>query len=320
MNNFNEIKVFGLSSNLPLVKGVAKALNVDVSKSSVSRYSDGEIKLEISETVRDKDIFIVQPTSPPANDSIMELLIMIDALKRASAGRVTAVLPYFGYARQDRKTRARDPISAKLVADIITTAGADRVFTVDLHCAQVQGFFNIPVDHLNTTPLFCQYYNDNLPDLINTVAVSPDVGSVPRVRKFAEPLNMPLAIIDKRHKRDGANEIFNIIGDVKDKDVVIFDDIIDTGKTMVIAAELLRDKGAKSIYAASSHAVLSGDAVKKIEASCIEELVVLNTIELPESKKIPKIKVIDSSECIANAIYRIHQGLAVSVIFDDLIN
>lgn len=320
MNNLNGIKIFALSSNIPLVKDICSCLHVDLSSSSVSRYSDGEIKLDIFETVRDQDVFIVQPTSPPANDTIMELLIMIDALKRASAGRVTAVIPYFGYSRQDRKTKARDPISAKLVADIITTAGADRVLTVDLHCAQVQGFFNIPVDHLNTTPLFCDYYRNSGIDLSNVVAVSPDINSVPRVRKFAEPLGLPLAIIDRRSGRDGNNQIFNLIGDVNGKDVIIFDDMIDTAKTMVIAADALKEKGANIIYAGVSHAILSGSAISRIENAPIEELVVLNTIELSKKKQISKIKTINSSEAIANAIYRIHEGLAVSVLFDDLVD
>lgn len=318
MNNLNGIKIFALSSNILLVRDICSCLHVPLSSSNVSKYSDGETNLNINETVRDQDVFIVQPTSPPANDSIMELLIMIDALKRASAGRVTAVIPYFGYARQDRKTKARDPISAKLVADIITKAGADRVLTVDLHCAQVQGFFNIPVDHLNTTPLFCEYFKNRGLDLSNTVAVSPDINSVPKARTFAEPLGLPLAIIDRRSGRDGSNKIFNLIGDVSGKDVIIFDDIIDTAKTMCIAAEALKEKGANNIYAGVSHAVLSGSAVSRLENSPIEELVFLNTIELPKKNRISKFKTINCSEAIANAIYRIHEGLAVSVLFNDL--
>lgn len=311
------IKIFGCNGNHALAERIAGDLGLSLSKCQVAKFSDGEINVNINETVRGADVFIVQPTSAPVNDNLMELLITIDAVKRASAGRINAVIPYYGYARQDRKAKARDPISAKLVADLITSAGADRVITMDLHCAQIQGFFNIPVDHLVGMPLLAKYYEDKFGHgADDVVAVSPDLGSVARTRGFAESLDIPIAIVDKRRPKPNVSEIMNIIGDFKGKKVILYDDMIDTAGTITNAANALKEKGADEVYACCTHGVLSGAAIERIENSSIEELVVLDTVPLSPEKKISKIKQRSVARVFADAIYRIHEGLPVSKIFE----
>lgn len=315
IRNYADIKVFTCNAHPALAEEIAKCLGVTLGKSEVLRFSDGEVSVKIDEKVRGTDVFIIQPTSTPANEHLMELLIMIDAMKRASAGRITAVIPYYGYARQDRKTRARDPISSKLVADILQTAGADRVLTMDLHCSQIQGFFNIPLDHLVGMPLLTKYYTEKLGEsTADVVAVSPDLGSVGRVRGFATKLDIPIAIIDKRRPKANVSEIMNIIGDVEGKRVILVDDMIDTAGTICNAANALKERGATAVYACCTHGVLSGPALERIEASAIEELVILNTIAIPEEKKISKIKEISVAEIFADAIRRIHEEDRKSVV------
>ncbi|OQB15571.1 MAG: Ribose-phosphate pyrophosphokinase [Firmicutes bacterium ADurb.Bin193] len=310
------IKVFSANANPKLAKDIANIIGVPIGNSKVQTFSDGEISVTISETVRGSDVFLVQSTSYPVNEHIMELLIMIDAFKRASAGRVTAVIPYFGYARQDRKAKARDPISAKLVADLIATAGADRVLTMDLHAPQIQGFFNIPVDHLLGVPILVPYYAEkfagNMDDLI---VVSPDLGSVTRARQFADRLDVPLAIIDKRRPKVNVAEVMNIIGEIKDKRIILVDDMIDTAGTICQGAKALKERGAKEIYACATHAVLSGPAVERIANSDIDELLVLDTVVLPPEKKIDKIKIMSVAPVFAEAIERIYEDLSVSTLF-----
>ena len=310
------IKIFAANSNPDLAAKIAEKLELPVGKSSVGMFSDGEISVNIYETVRGSDVFVVQSTCEPVNDHLMEMLIMIDAFKRASAGRVTAVIPYMGYARQDRKAKARDPISAKLVADLIATAGADRVLTMDLHAAQIQGFFNIPVDHLLGVPILAPYYAKKFGrDREDVVVVSPDLGSVTRARNFAQRLNVPLAIIDKRRPKANVSEVMNIIGDVKDKTVILVDDMIDTAGTITHGAQALMDHGAKEVYSCCTHPVLSGPAIERIEASPIKELLVLDTIALPPEKKIDKIKIKSVAPVFAEAIERIYEDLSVSTLF-----
>jgi len=313
-----DIKVFSGNSNEPLARAIADELGVPLGECDVKAFSDGEIRLDIHETVRGSDVFVVQSTSEPVNNNIMELLIMIDAFKRASAGRITAVIPYYGYARQDRKAKARDPISAKLVADIITTAGADRVLTMDLHVAQIQGFFNIPVDHLlGVPPILAPYYSEKFEgEKDNIVVVSPDLGSVGRVRSFAEGLDIPLAIVDKRRPKANVSEVMNIIGDIKDKKVILVDDLIDTAGTIVNSAKALAERGAKEIYACCTHGVLSGPAIERIAKSEIKELVVLDTIHLPPTKRIDKIKILSVAPVFADAIQRIYDDVSVSTLFN----
>lgn len=313
----SNIKIFACNANVELAKEIAKGLGLSLGQSEVTHFSDGEISIKINETIRGADVYIIQPTSQPVNDNLMEILIMIDAMKRASAGRITAVIPYYGYARQDRKARARDPISAKLVANLITTAGADRVLTMDLHCAQIQGFFDIPVDHLVGVPLLTNYYRDKFGDeLDNVVAVSPDLGSVGRTRAFATKLDIPLAIIDKRRPKANVSEIMNIIGNIEGKKCIIVDDMIDTAGTITNAANALAERGATEVDACCTHAVLSGPAIERIEKSKIKELLVLNTIELGEERRLGKIKSISVAPIFADAINRIHEGISVSKLFD----
>lgn len=311
------IKIFTGNGYPELAQDIANRLGLAIGESEVSTFSDGEISVNIKETVRGLDVFVVQPTSAPVNNNLMELLIMIDALKRASAGRITAVVPYYGYARQDRKAKARDPITAKLVADLITAAGADRVLTMDLHAAQIQGYFNIPVDNLIGAPILCDYFIEKgFKDCDDVVVVSPDLGSVTRARKFADRLNAPIAIIDKRRPKANVCEIMNIIGDIEGKRVILIDDMIDTAGTICNGANALMERGAKEVYACCSHAVLSGPAVERIEASAIKELVVLNTIHLPEEKIIDKIKTLSIAPLFAEAIKRIYEEVSVSKLFD----
>ncbi len=310
------IRIFSCNSNKELAAAIAENLGVPLGVSTVGTFSDGEIYTRIKETIRGADVYIVQSTSPPVNDNLMELLIMIDAMKRASAGHISAVIPYFGYARQDRKARARDPITAKLVANLLTTAGADRVISMDLHCNQIQGFFDIPVDHLLGGPhiadYFAEKFSGNMSDL---VVVSPDLGSVTRSRAFASRLDVPLAIVDKRRPRANVSEVMNIIGSIENKKVILTDDIIDTAGTITGAANALVERGAKEVYACCTHAVLSGPAIERIQESKITELVVLDTIRLPEEKQIEKIKMISVADIFCEAIKRIHGGLSVSELF-----
>lgn len=311
------IKIFSANSNPVLTAKIAEILGVPVGESKVCKFSDGEVSVSLGETVRGSDVFVVQSTNDPVNDRLMELLIMIDALKRASAGRITAVIPYMGYARQDRKAKARDPISAKLVADLITTAGADRVLTMDLHAAQIQGFFNIPVDHLLGVPILAPVYLERFGSgRDDVVVVSPDLGSVTRARNFANRLDCPLAIIDKRRPKANVSEVMNIIGDIKDKTVILVDDMIDTAGTIANGAKALMDFGAKEIYACCTHGVLSGPAMERIQNSPIKELLVLDTIQMPEEKKIDKIKFASVAPVFAEAIDRIYKDVSVSPLFD----
>ncbi len=310
----NEIKLFAGNSNRPLAEAIARKLNTALGDVEVSKFSDGETSVHIAETVRGRDLFIIQSTSSPVNDNLMELLIMIDAAKRASAGRITAVIPYFGYARQDRKARSRDPITAKLVADLITSAGADRVLTMDLHAAQIQGFFNIPVDNLLGGPTLYNYFADKVDE--NMIVVSPDVGSVNRARKVAERLNCQMAIIDKRRPKANVMEVMNIIGNVEGKRCLMVDDMIDTAGTIVQGAQALADKGAAEIYACCTHAVLSGPALERLESSPIKELVMLDTIHLPPEKMLPKMKILTVADKFAAAIENVYLDKPMSKIYD----
>lgn len=311
----SEIKIIAGNSNMELAQKIADYIGVNVANCQVTTFSDGEISVNINETVRGCDVFVVQSTNNPVNENLMELLIMIDALRRASAGRITAVIPYYGYARQDRKAKARDPITAKLVANLITAAGADRVLTMDLHAAQIQGYFDIPLDHLLGGSLLANYFNKkNIEDL---VVVSPDLGSVTRSRKFANQLDgeVPLAIIDKRRPKANVCEVMNLIGDVNGKNVIMLDDMIDTAGTITNAANALKEFGAKDIYACCTHAVLSGPAIERIENSAISELIVLDTIRLPKEKEIDKIKVLTVAEMFGEAIKKIFSNESLSVLF-----
>ncbi len=311
-----DFKVFSGSANDPLAKMIAKELGTELAQSEVGKFSDGETFIKINEMVRGKDCFIIQPTSEPVNDRLMELLIMIDALKRASAGRITAVIPYYGYARQDRKTRARDPITSRLVADIIEKAGCNRVLTMDLHCAQIQGFFNIPLDHMKGNPILLNYYKEKFGnDKEDLIVVAPDIGSVKRSRGFAQALDVPLSIIDKRRPEANVSEVMNIIGEVKGKRCIIVDDMIDTAGTICNAANALKQEGALEIYACCTHPVLSGPAITRIEKSAITELVVMDTLLLPDEKKIDKIKQLTVSKLLATAIRRIHDNKSISQLF-----
>ncbi len=311
-----DIKIFAGNSNKELAEEIATKVGLPLGASVVSSFSDGEIAISINEVVRGSDVFIIQSTCTPVNDNLIELLILIDALKRASAGRITAVMPYFGYARQDRKAKARDPISAKLVANLITTAGADRVLTMDLHAPQLQGFFDIPVDHLLGAPLLAQYFMKKFGNSVDdVVVVSPDIGSVGRCRKFAEKLDVPLAIIDKRRPKANVCEIMNIIGDVKGKRVILVDDMIDTGGTIVNAANALSDIGATEVYACCTHGVLSGPAIDRIRTSAIKQLITLNSIPLPKEKKISKIITLSVADVFAEAIERIYGDISISTLF-----
>ncbi len=312
-----DIKIFAGNASKHVAAQMARELGLPVGNSDVITFSDGEISVSIKESVRGSDVFVVQSTCQPVNTHIMELLIMIDALKRASAGRITAVIPYFGYARQDRKAKARDPISAKLVADLITTAGADRVLTMDLHAPQIQGFFNIPVDHLLGVPILAPYFDEKFKDCKDDViVVSPDLGSVTRARNFATKIDTHLAIVDKRRPKANVCEVLNIIGDVRGKRVVIVDDMIDTAGTLCNAAKAIIEMGgATEVYACATHGVLSGPAIERIEASVIKELVILDTIELPEEKQLDKIKVLPVAPVFAEAIERIYEDKPISPLF-----
>lgn len=310
-----DIKIFAGNSNRALAEEISEKIGLPLGVATVGTFSDGESAINIGEVVRGSDVFVVQSTCTPVNDNLVELLIMIDALKRASAGRITAVMPYFGYARQDRKARARDPISAKLVANLITVAGADRVLTMDLHTPQLQGFFDIPVDHLMGVPVMASYFKEKFDRFDDVVAVSPDVGSVTRTRKFAERLDIPIAIIDKRRPKANVSEIMNIVGDVSNKRVVLIDDLLDTGGTFVNGATALLEMGAKEVYGCCTHGVLSGLACERIDKSCIKELVILNTIPLPKDKPVGKITALSVAAIFAEAIERIYGDISISTLF-----
>ena len=312
-----DIKIFAANSTVRVSEQIAECLGLPLGKSEVSTFSDGEITVSLFESVRGSDCFIIQSTCAPVNNNIMEMLIMIDAMKRASAARITAVIPYFGYARQDRKAKARDPISAKLVADLITTAGADRVLTMDLHVPQIQGFFNIPVDHLLGAPVLSNYLKDRIGDNVDEyVAVSPDLGSVTRARTFATRLGCPLAIVDKRRQKANVSEVMNIIGDVRGKKVILIDDMVDTAGTLCNSAQALIDKGgATEVIACATHGVLSGPAIERLQNSCIKELILLDTIPLPPEKAIPKITLLPVAPLFAEAIERNYEDKPVSTMY-----
>lgn len=310
-----DIKIFSCNANKPFAEQIARSLGLPLGDMQVKTFSDGEIALSINESVRGSDVFVVQSTCQPVNNNLMELLIAIDGFKRASAGRITAVMPYFGYARQDRKAKARDPISAKLVADLITTAGADRVLTMDLHAAQIQGFFNIPVDHLLGVPLLSKYYNEKFRDIPHDqlVVVSPDLGSVTRARKFAERIDASIAIIDKRRPTANVSEVMNIIGDVRGKTCIIVDDMVDTAGTLCNAANALVTKGgATEVYAGATHGVLSGPALDRIEESVLKEMVLLDTIPMLHNTASGKLKELTVAPVFAEAINRIYSDRSVS--------
>jgi len=316
----DKIKVFTGNSNPELAKAVCRYLGVELGNSEVKTFADGEVSVTLNETVRGADVFLIQSTCKPVNDHLMELLVMIDACRRASAGRITAVIPYFGYARQDRKAKSRDPISAKLVANMLTAAGANRVLTMDLHAAQIQGFFDIPVDHLLGNPTFVEYYLNKFPEETfnhdEFVVVSPDVGSVARARAFAAKVHMGLAIVDKRRQRANVCEVMNVIGDVRGKTCILYDDIVDTAGSLCNAAKALVEVGgAKAVYACATHGVLSGPAFERIEESPIEEMVFLNTIPLTRNTPSGKLKALDVASVFARAIAHVHIGTSIADLF-----
>ena len=312
------VKVFCANANRPFAEGVCRKLWLPLGDCTVTTFADGEVSLTINESVRGSDVFLVQSTCKPVNNNLMELLIMIDACRRASAGRITAVIPYFGYARQDRKAKGRDPISAKLVANMIEAAGADRVLTMDLHAAQIQGFFDIPVDHLGSASIIAKYINQKKEetDMGDIVVVSPDLGGVTRARDLADRVNAPIAIIEKRRPRPGVAEVMNIIGDIKGKTCILVDDIVDTAGSLCGGAKALKEMGASRVFAACAHAVLTDPAVERIQKSVISELIITNTIPLPQEKQIDKIKVLSVAPLLGEAIMRIFHDVSVSRLFD----
>ena len=313
-----KLKLFTGNANPKLAKEIAEYLGLELGKAFVGKFNNGEIQVMIDESVRGKDVFVIQPTCQPANDTLMELLIMADAFKRASARHITAVVPYYGYARQDRKTRGREPITSKLVADLMTTAGITRVVTMDLHAGQIQGFFDIPVDHLGSASIIAKYINQKKQDcdMGDIVVVSPDLGGVTRARDLADRVGAPIAIIEKRRPRPGVAEVMNIIGDIKGKTCILVDDIVDTAGSLCGGAKALKQMGADRVYAACAHAVLSDPAVERIKNSVITELIITNTIPLPEEKQIDKIKVLSVAPLLGEAIMRIFHDVSVSRLFD----
>lgn len=312
----DKLKVFSLNANESLAKQVAEEIGRPLGQCSVKRFSDGEVQINIEESIRGCDVFVIQSTSNPVNEHLMELLIMLDALKRASARTINVVMPYYGYARQDRKARSREPITAKLVANLLETSGADRVIAIDLHAPQIQGFFDIPIDHLVAEPILTEYFQQKGINSDEVVVVSPDHGGVTRARKMADRLKAPIAIIDKRRPRPNVAEVMSIVGNVEGKTAILIDDIIDTAGTITIAASALVESGAKEVYACCTHPVLSGPAIERIDNSLIKELVITNTIELPESKKSPKIKQLSIAKLLADAIVRVFEEKSVSTLFD----
>lgn len=317
-DNTRELKIFSGNSNYKVANRIATSLKLPLGNAEVKTFSDGEVAVSLHESVRGANCFIVQSTCNPVNDNLMELLILIDAMKRASASQITAVIPYFGYARQDRKTHARDPISAKLVADLITTAGADRVLTMDLHAPQIQGFFNIPVDNLHGVPILASFIKNKIKShKEHYVVVSPDLGSVTRARNFANKLGIPFAIIDKRRQHANVSEVMNIIGDTKGKKVILVDDMADTSGTLCNAAKAVIEKGgAIEVTACVTHPVLSGQAIQKIEKSYIEKIYTLDTIPIDPNKLTDKFEILSVASLFAEAINRIHLNLPVSAMFD----
>ena len=316
MSHYREsrLQIFTCNSNPDLAREIADHIGVPLGDAEVGRFSDGEIHIKLNESVRGSDVYVVQSTCHPVNQHLMELLVMVDALKRASARTINVVIPYYGYARQDRKTRARDPITAKLVANLIETAGADRIITMDLHATQIQGFFDIPVDHLLGVPILSKYFIEK--QLEDVVVVSPDHGGVIRARKMAERLGAPIAIIDKRRPEPNVAEVMNIVGDVRGRTAIIIDDIIDTAGTVMLAADALIEQGAREVYACCTHPVFSGPAIERIKKANIKEMVVTNTIPLTPEKQLEKIRVLSVSPLIGEAIIRIHKELSVSKLFD----
>jgi len=315
-----ELKIFAGQSHPDFARKVCENLHISLAASKIYRFSDGEIGISIEESVRGADVYVIQSTCYPSNENLMELLIFLDALRRASAYQINVVVPYFGYARQDRKTRGREPITAKLIANLLEKAGADRVVSADLHAGQIQGFFDIPVDHLTAVPLLASYFQEKLKDEIEAgkaVVVSPDIGGVVRARRFTEPLHTDLAIVDKRRSYDIANhcEVMEIIGHVDGKVAILVDDMIDTGGTIVKAAEALMERGAKKVYAAATHAVLSGPAMERLKDSPIEEVILTDTIPLSKEKTLDKITVLSIAPLFAEAISRIHSNDSVSILF-----
>lgn len=306
--------IFSGNSNKPLANDICTSLGISLSSATVNRFSEGEIHVKINKDVRGKDVFVVQPTTPPVNEHLMELLIMIDALRRASARRITAVLPYYGYARQDRKDQPRVPITAKLVANLITNSGADRVLTMDLHAGQIQGFFDIPLDNLYAINVFLDYFLEK--NIQDRVVVSPDVGGLKMARAYAKRLSAPLAIVDKRRISDKDTEVMHIMGEVEGKNVIIVDDIIATAGSIAEASNALKSQGAKDVYAAIAHPILSGPAIDRIKNSPIKELVVTDTIPLTADRLIPQIKVLSIASLIGEAIVRIHKERSISSLFD----
>ena len=308
------LQLFTLNSNRKLAEEISEHIGVPLGKCTVKKFSDGETQITIEESVRGRSVFIVQSTSEPVNENIMELLILIDALKRASAKTINIVIPYYGYARQDRKARSREPITSKLVANLLQTTGADRVLTLDLHAPQIQGFFDIPIDHLQGVPLLSEYFKEK--NIEDPIVVSPDHGGVIRARRMADRLKAPIGIIDKRRPKPNEAEVMNIIGDIDGKTAIIIDDIVDTAGTLQLAADALVEKGAKEVYACATHPVLSGPALERMENSRIKELVVTNTIDLPEAKRIPKLTQLSVASLLGEAIIRIRNDESVSVLFD----
>lgn len=308
------LKVFTLNSNPKLAEDIAEHIGTTLGKCTVSRFSDGEIQINIEESVRGCDVYVVQSTCSPVNQHIMELLIMIDALKRASAKSINIVMPYYGYARQDRKARSREPIAAKLVANLLETSGADRVITLDLHAPQIQGFFDIPIDHLQGVPILSDYFEAK--SLEDIIIMSPDHGGVTRARKMADRLKAPIGIIDKRRPRPNVAEVMNIVGNIEGKTAILIDDIIDTAGTITLAANALVENGAKAVYACCTHPVLSGPAIERINDSKIKELVITNSIPLPEDKQLNKITQLSVAPLIGEAIIRVHELQSVSILFD----
>ncbi|MEO0096316.1 MAG: ribose-phosphate pyrophosphokinase [candidate division WOR-3 bacterium] len=313
----DKIMLFSGSSSVELTEEIAKCISIPISKSTVTKFADGELKIKIEENIRGQDIFIVQSTNPPA-ENLLELLLFLDAAKRASAERITAVIPYFGYARQDRKDEPRVPISAKLIADLLAISGAHRVLTMELHAEQIQGFFNIPVDHLYAAPVFIDYYQEK--GIENYVVVSPDAGRVNRVRAFARRIgkDIPIAIIDKRRTGPNQSKVINVIGDVKGKNAIIYDDMIDTGGTIIDAAEALANKGVREIYVCAVHGIFSRNAVEKIENSPIKEVSVTNTLKIPKEKVVDKLKILSIAYLLAEAIKRIHNNESISSLFKEV--
>lgn len=310
----NGIKILTGNANRPLANLVSEHIGIPLTDTTVTRFSDGEIMVQINENIRGYDVFVIQPTCTPVNENIMELLLIIDALKRASAKRITAVIPYYGYARQDRKVQPRVPISSKLVADLLTAAGANRILTIDLHAAQIQGFFNIPVDHLYAAPVLLDYVKKC--NFENLVIVSPDAGGVERARAFAKRLDASLAIVDKRREAANISKVMHVIGNVKGKNAIILDDMIDTAGTMTQAAQAIKDSGAKMVFAACSHAVLSGPAIERIDNSVLEKVITTDTIPMDDKQNAcKKLKVLSVSSLLAEAIKRIHEETSISSLF-----